>query len=46
MIVYAIFDDCNYATYICYGYTDEEYEYYEQVEDMNDWDWDEWLSNE
>lgn len=29
---------------IFYTYVDEEFEYHEQVEEMNDWDWDEFLA--
>jgi hypothetical protein len=43
--VYAIFDDADRCVYLCFAYTDEEYEYYEQVEDMNDWDWEEFLND-
>jgi hypothetical protein len=46
MEVYAIFDNFNDCVYLCYAYADEENEYCDQVEPMNDLDWEEWLDNE
>lgn len=43
--IYAIFDDFGDCIYLCYSYADEENEYYEQVEEMNDWDWECHLTN-
>lgn len=41
--VYAIYNEADRCIYLCYSYVDEEYEYYEQAEEMNDWDWEVWL---
>lgn len=46
MGLYAIFNDFDECVYLCYSDVDEEYEYFEQVEPMNDWDWEEWLAND
>lgn len=43
--VCAIFDSFGNCVYLCYAYTDEEYEYYEQAEEMNEWDWEDYLDD-
>lgn len=42
-LVYAIFDN-DRLVLLTYAYSDEEYEYYEECEEMTENDWEEWLS--
>lgn len=41
--VYAIFDDADECVYLCYQVEEDEYE---QCEEMNEWNWEEFLSND